>query len=583
MDRVTESYLDQFKKQYGYESYSDADAFELFAIYCVVSKYIKSEAIDKTLLDNFKIGAGGDWGIDGIVILADEQPVNTTKEIDDLLSVKQTLKIRMLLIQAKTSTQFKVAELGKVLDGAEYILRDANDAGVSLPKCNDRLAEYRNLIKYVYSKSADFEGGENPTMDVFYVTCGDYTEQQDHKAKIEKAEKTIGSLDLTGSFDCHLIGKKDIVSMYKDAKYRIEATIKVEHKIPLPEIDRIKESYLCLIPFEEYKKLIIADQDMITSVFDDNIRAFQGENSVNQAMAESLKEGNLKLFAAMNNGITIIARNLRVTGTNMHLTDYQIVNGCQTSHVLYHNQNIPEIDSLVLTVKIISSEDKDIRDKIIVGNNSQTEVKREQLVALLEVQKQIEDYYNAQKDFERLYYERRSKQYRYDAIPPYKVITIPMQIKAFVSMIMGKPDQVRGYYGKIVERFDDNELTVFSESKHPALYYTSALAYYKMTELFSSDEIPPKYKKIKFHLLLAFRLVCENSSLPKNQRDNKIQGYCDHLCRMLCDDAQCKNGFERAIELIGKALMREPKDYDNTSKYFTKKLFELANQIKFLR
>lgn len=141
-------------------------------------------------------------------------------------------------------------------------------------------------------------------------------------------------------------------------------------------------------------------------------------------MSESLKKGDVNLFAAMNNGITVIAKGLITTGTNVHLSDYQIVNGCQTSNVLQQNLSIPNIDELMLTVKIISSKDKEIRDKIIVGNNSQTEVKREQLVALLDTQKYIEDYYNAQNKYEKLYYERRSKQYRFDEtqIPSYKVI-----------------------------------------------------------------------------------------------------------------------------------------------------------------
>ena len=138
--------------------------------------------------------------------------------------------------------------------------------------------------------------------------------------------------------------------------------------------------------------IIDPDSKIIHSVFYDNIRSFQGDNSVNKAMSESLKKGDVNLFAAMNNGITVIAKGLITTGTNVHLSDYQIVNGCQTSNVLQQNLSIPNIDELMLTVKIISSKDKEIRDKIIVGNNSQTEVKREQLVALLDTQKYIEDY-----------------------------------------------------------------------------------------------------------------------------------------------------------------------------------------------
>lgn len=129
---------------------------------------------------------------------------------------------------------------------------------------------------------------------------------------------------------------------------------------------------------------------------------------------------------------------------------------------------------MVLPVKLIASENKEIRDKIIVANNSQTEVKREQLIALIDTQKTIEDYYNAQNKYERLYYERRSKQYKSDSlsVPTSKVITIPFQIKAFISMILGQPDQVSGYYGSIVENFEKTGIKVFAPDTNPAFYYT---------------------------------------------------------------------------------------------------------------
>ena len=580
MDIITKSHFEQFVKQYGYESMSDDDAFELFSIYCIVSKYVKTDTISRPVLDDLHIGNGGDWGIDGFIVIINGKIVTSQQEVEDLLAANGYIRMKIVLVQAKNSPNFKVAELGQFLDGAEYIMKDIMGEN-DLPSCNDFLMEYRNLIEFVYSKSADFEQGENPTFNMYYITCGDYNEQADFKAKISKTEKSILDYGLTKDFHCDMLGKKEIVEAYKETKSKIEVDIRVEQKISLPEVKNIEESYLCLIPFKEFKKLIIGpDSKIIQSVFYDNIRSFQGENTVNKAMAASLKNGDINLFAAMNNGVTVIAKSIKTTGIQIHLIDYQIVNGCQTSNVLQQNLDIPNIDELMLTVKIISSKDKEIRDKIIVGNNSQTEVKREQLVALLDTQKRIEDYYNAQNKYEKLYYERRSKQYRFDEtqIPVYKVITIPFQIKAFVSMVMGKPHQVSGYYGSIVEQFDKNGVRVFAPETNPALYYTSALACYKMTECFDSHSIPSKYKKIKFHLLLAFRLMCECFALPQ-YNSNKVQMYCDHLCSILCDNKKCKEGFEAAVKLVDIVLKREPKDQDRASKLFTDNLHRVSSQL----
>lgn len=582
MDIITKSQFDQFRTLYDIEGMKESEAFELFSIYCIASSFVKSETLSKDLLLELNVGGGNDWGIDGFVAIVNGKIVNTPQAVDDLLQSNGFIAVQFVIIQSKVSESFDSAEVAQFLDGVEFILNDVLGES-SLPICNDDISDVRRLVKHIYSKSADFQNGDNPKLSVFYVTCGEYQAQSDFVSKIAKTTAFVSRTDLISNngFSCSLLGKREIIALYKAAKSQLTINIRVEQKLPMPEVESVDESYLCLLKYSEYKKLIIdADGIIIESVFNDNVRAFQGENTVNKAMSESLKSGNLSLFTAMNNGITVIAREMRTTGNNIHLMDYQVVNGCQTSYVLYANDSVPGINDLVLIVKLIASKDKEIRDKIIVGNNSQTEVKREQLVSLLDTQKYIEDYYSAQSKFEKLYYERRSKQYRNAGtqIPQDKIITISAQIKSFVSMIMGEPDKVRGYYGSIVEQYDKAGKRVFSEKTKPELYYTSALGYYKMVECFANGVINRKYKVMKYHILLAFRLMCEPFSLPEwNSR--KVSEYCDHLCSTLCDKSRCERGFVAAESLVENALMRDPMERDRMSESFTKKLVLLAKQL----
>ena len=579
MDIITKSHFDQFKQNYDYLDKSSEEAFELFAIYSIVSNHIKSDTINKSILESLHIGSGGDWGIDGVVVIVNGKIVSTIQEVYDLYELNSYISAHIILIQAKTSKSFSVAELGQTLDGSEYLLKDVLDED-NLPACNDSLQDYRELIKYIYSKSANFKKGENPFMSVYFVACGDYNGQADFVAKIDKTKIWARNTNLLSGYECHIFGKKELISSYKAIMAKVEADLKIEHKIPLPEIKDVEEAYLCLMPYSEYKKLIVdVNGDIIKSVFYDNIRDYQGDNTVNKAMAESIRNGDIDLFVAMNNGITIVAADLKITGTKVHISDYQIVNGCQTSNVLYQHSLIDGIDNLTISVKLVSSKDKNVKDKIIIGNNSQTEVKREQLVALLDTQKEIEDYYNAQNKFEKLYYERRSKQYKSDtAIPINRVITIPFQIKSFVSMIMGRPHEVRGYYGRIVDRFDTNGEKVFALNTNPALYYTSALACFKMTEAFSRAVINKKYKKIKFHLLLSFRLMTEKMPMPQ-YNSHKVQEYCDHICEILSDNERCKLAFETAMKMVDSVLGRDPVDRDSMDRMFTDRLMQLSRQI----
>ena len=71
-------------------------------------------------------------------------------------------------------------------------------------------------------------------------------------------------------------------------------------------------------------------------LFDQNVRLFLGtrKGSVNAGIRETLQsEDERSNFWAYNNGITLVARNFSVSedGKSVELTDFSIVNGCQTT------------------------------------------------------------------------------------------------------------------------------------------------------------------------------------------------------------------------------------------------------------
>lgn len=88
----------------------------------------------------------------------------------------------------------------------------------------------------------------------------------------------------------------------------------------------------------------------------------------------------------MNNGVTVIAKTLRTTGNRFYIEDYQIVNGCQTSHILFDQRDVIDT-SVMVPLRLISTKDEDVIGSIIKATNRQTEVKEEQLLALSDFQK----------------------------------------------------------------------------------------------------------------------------------------------------------------------------------------------------
>jgi AIPR protein len=69
------------------------------------------------------------------------------------------------------------------------------------------------------------------------------------------------------------------------------------------------------------------------------------------------------------------------TGKKFVIEDYQIVNGCQTSHVLSEHADKAD-KSVMVPVRLIGTQDETVINTIIRATNRQTEVKEDQFFAL---------------------------------------------------------------------------------------------------------------------------------------------------------------------------------------------------------
>ena len=114
------------------------------------------------------------------------------------------------------------------------------------------------------------------------------------------------------------------------------------------------------MPANDYLRLISDDSgNLIRGLFYDNVRDFQGDNPVNKEIDHTIKTGSRDLFVLLNNGVTIVAERLSKTGDQFTIEDYQVVNGCQTSHVLFNNRSIIT-NSIQIPIKLIVSDNIEV-------------------------------------------------------------------------------------------------------------------------------------------------------------------------------------------------------------------------------
>lgn len=561
MDRITGALLESFCESNDLKTKDISKQFEYFVNYCIISKYYRGYFS----LEEVDTGEGNDAAIDGIAMIVNGKIINNEDELSDIINECSYLDCDLYVIQSKTSSSFEGRSMLSFISG----VKDFVSENPQLIK-NEHLKSFNSIWSKIIKNSA-LMSNRLPRCHLFYVTTGKWVGDNDLEHTISIGSKEIEATDLFDSVKFKALGANEIQALYRETQNKLETTISFQNKITLPDIPNVKESYLGILSLRDFIHLIEDEEQNLHSIFYDNIRDFLGDNPVNKKIEKTIKDNKLELFSILNNGVTIVASDLIAAGNRFTLKDYQIVNGCQTSHVLHKFRDIQNSENLTVPIKIIATRNDDLKNEITIATNSQTEVKPEQLASLTEFQKKLELYYSSIKGENRLYYERRTQQYHSDtSIKKIKIISIPIQIKSFASVFLEVPHAVSGYYGTIVKRFKDD---IFNENHKYSPYYASALCYYKLERLFGNGSIDKEYKKLRFHILMLVRMIStgiKNPPLNSNQLDRACNRLIDHLD----DNYICHQIFKNAIDIIDvSSLDLNQKQFKSDSE--TKELIEI--------
>lgn len=544
MDRIIESYITDFLKSQEIKGKDEKVQFELFATYCSVSQQY-TELFDVT---DLIVGDGLDCGIDGLAIIANGTMINSIEEIDDLIELNNGLNdVQFIFVQAKTSSKFSYGEIGTFGAG----VKDFLSKEPQMPR-NKFIENKSKLVEHIFNNATKLKN--KPECILYYVTTGKWVDDQNCIARIKQVKNSLDDDNLFSSIEFIPVDSFLLQKYYRNTIDVIESNINFPDRVLLPEIPDANQAYLGYVDYKEYLKLITTDSGEIRkSVFYDNVRDYQGDNDVNHEIANTIHDEAGK-FILFNNGVTIICKKLNNLRNVFTLSDYQIVNGCQTSHVLYHNKELIQND-LFVPVKIIETTDEDTVNSIIKATNRQTEVTNEQLIALNEFHRRLEAFYNTYAGNQRLYYERRSKQYNsVSGIERVRIVTIGIQIKAVASMFFDKPHMASRYYGRLLKSIDG----IFSDEHKLLPYYTCAFLLYKLEYLFRNKLLPAQYRKFRYHILMMIKYEFAEDKIP--QLNSKEM---EDLCQKICDYAIDTNKFKGKCEEIIYVLEQNVPDVNN--------------------
>lgn len=406
----------------------------------------------------------------------------------------------------------------------------------------------------------------NPNVKLYYITCGTWdNDNVTLNTLIAQYRKDLCETNLFNDIAFIPLGSQDIQAAYRKSTNDIEATFMFERRVTMFTNGDNDIAYCGVLPYKEFKKIICSANGNLNDVFEDNIRDFLGDdNDVNNAIQQTLQSKNMQIFSVLNNGITIVADHINITGDKATINNYQIVNGCQTSHVIFDNEKTDGIDELMIPIRLIVTTNEDLKNDITRATNNQTPIKKEQLEALSTFQRTLEEYYKTYSDSgTALYYERRAGQYRNKGgVCPAQIISVPMQIKAASAMFLDNPHGVSGQYGTIAKNAGKK---LFKENDKPILYYVSALAVYRLESLIKQKKIDKRYRKARYHAIMLFKYVVSGKELPKQFNCRKMEKYCEKILNVLQNE-------EKSAYVFGK-ILKYIADMDSIE-YDDRKVFE---------
>ncbi len=323
--------------------------------------------------------------------------------------------------------------------------------------------------------------------------------------------------------------------------------------MPLAPVNKVENSCIAMCYANEFVNLLRTEEGVIRkSLFNDNVRDFQGTNNVNREIEATVCDEPDK-FGLLNNGITIVCDEFIPSNRRITLKNPQIVNGCQTSNVLF-NAAIAryDISKIPLQIKIISTRDIEIINQIVRGTNRQNIVLDEAFETTRQFHKDLEEFFLVlSSKYGRIYYERRSRQYQNDPrIKQTEKVNLRIITQSFVGMYLNMPHMSHRHEAKLLKEYEDK---LYQEHHSKLPYFTAALTFVKLESLFRKNKIDRRsFYSFRAHLMMLFREIIAGS-LPNIDNEKSVDDNCEKILMILNDEQKTEDAFNKCVEVFGRA------------------------------
>jgi len=249
MDVVTQSLVREFSQSQKVDALPPSEQFEAFANYIVVSDVYPEEF-------DFNIVATGpgEFGIDGVAIIVNDAIVDDEEQLEDIISHSPVLQVQFVFVQAKTSSSFDSADMSKFFQAFLDFFKETASF-----QQNARILELQRIKNRLYEAAAKFVRGL-PRISLYYVTTGTWADDKNLCAIRDGFLAQSDALHMFAATTFHPLDATKVQKLYFQTKNAFRATISFNQNLSLPEIPNVRESYIGLLSFAEYLKMITDDE-----------------------------------------------------------------------------------------------------------------------------------------------------------------------------------------------------------------------------------------------------------------------------------------------------------------------------------
>jgi hypothetical protein len=352
MERALENYIEELKSDVASRVYSEGEgaSFEdKFTEYCieVLESIGKSEGARVLSYVHPNSQGGVDWKINGFS-LKDFVKDENKKEY------YETLDLFITFYRNEYDYNITKDDYTKSLNQIKRFINSALKRHIDYI---DRAhSELLHLIGIMGKQGSDFD-----RINVYFLING-FSNHDKEKIEIANADVFVHTWDVARLFkvnesnSVHEPIEIDFQNFMEDGKGL--------QCLEVPSIDETYVCYLAIVPGEILAKLY---KEYSNELLESNVRAFLGQaGKFNKGIRDTIRT-KPQMFLPYNNGITataesVVTKNIDNQLLITKLSDFQIVNGGQTTASLYHTQKKfkdADLSKIFVQMKLTVIKDKD--------------------------------------------------------------------------------------------------------------------------------------------------------------------------------------------------------------------------------